>query len=408
MNDGKTILILGGGVGGLVAAHSLRERLSREHRIVLVDKSRQHVFAPSLLWLMVGWRGVPQITGDLGRLPRRGIEFVQADVLAIDPAVRKVTTSAGEFAADYLIVALGAELAPQAVPGLAESAHWYYDVAGAERLRDALAKFDGGRVGLVVAGMPYKCPGAPWEGALLLDYYFRQRGIRDKVEMSAYTPEPLPMPVAGPVVGKALKEMVEARGVAFNGQAKLTAVDPARRELVFEGGKKVECDLLVTIPPHRCPQVVKDSGLVGETGWVSIHPRTMATAFERVYALGDVTMIKLANGKPLPKAGVFAHGQAEAVARTIVAEIARAGKPVEFAGEGYCIVETGYGRAAVGAGNFYAEPDPTVALKPPSRYTHLSKVAFEKYWLWRWFGGRRPGIEVLADRVVFGKALPTA
>ena len=178
---GKTILILGGGVGGLVAAHGLRERLGREHRIVLLDQSAQHVFAPSLLWLMVGRRRAPQITGDLSRLSRQGIEFVQAEVQAIDPAARKVRTSAGEFTADYLIVALGAELAPQAMPGLAESAYWYYDLGGAERLRDALAKFDGGRVVLAVAGMPYKCPGAPWEGALLLDFYFRQRGIRDRV-----------------------------------------------------------------------------------------------------------------------------------------------------------------------------------------------------------------------------------
>ena len=405
---GKTILILGGGVGGLVAAHRLRERLGREHRIVLVDKNPQHVFAPSLLWLMVGWRRAPQITGDLRRLSRQGIEFIPAEVQAIDPTARKVTTSAGEFTADYLIVALGAELAPQAMPGLAESAHWYYDLAGAERLRDGLAKFDGGRLVLAVAGMPYKCPGAPWEGALLLDYYFRQRGIRDRVEMSTFTPEPLPMPVAGPVVGKALKEMIEARGIAFNPQAKLTAVDGGRRELTFEDGNKVEYDFLVTIPPHRCPQVVKAAGLVGEMGWVSINPRTMATAFERVYALGDVTMIRLANGKPLPKAGVFAHGQAEAVARTIVADLSHAGQPAEFTGEGYCIVETGDGRAAVGAGNFYAEPDPAVVLKSPSWFSHLVKVVFEKYWLWRWFGGGLPGLQALMDRVVFGPVSPPA
>lgn len=403
---GETIVILGGGVGGVVAAQRLRERLGPEHRIVLVDKSPQHVFAPSLLWLMVGWRQAPQIIGDLRRLSRRGIEFVQAEVQAIDAGTRKVMTSTGEFSADYLVVALGAELAPQAMPGLAEGAHWYYDLPGAEKLREALSKFSGGRVVLAVAGMPYKCPGAPWEGALLIDYYFRQRGIRDRVQISAYTPEPLPMPVAGPVVGKALKEMVEARGIPFNGQSKLTAVDAAQRELTFEDGRKVGYDLLVTIPPHRCPPVVKNAGLVGETGWISINPRTMATSFERVYALGDVTMIKLANGKPLPKAGVFAHGQAEAVVRTITAGVLRVGKSAEFTGEGYCIVETGYGRAAVGAGNFYKEPDPVVALQPASRYSHLSKVVFEKYWMQRWFGGGLPGVQSLADRIVFGTALP--
>ena len=189
-------------------------------------------------------------------------------------------------------------------------------------------------------------------------------------------------------------------------------VEASRRALSFDDGRKVEYDLLVTIPPHRCPAVVKNAGLAGETGWVSVNARTMATAFDRVYALGDVTMIKLANGKPLPKAGVFAHGQAEAVARNIVAGITRSGKPAEFNGDGYCIVETGYGQAVLGAGNFYTEPDPVVALKPPSRFSHLGKVAFEKYWLWRWFGGKLPVIgmpgllRVLADRVVFGLVLP--
>jgi len=404
--SGNTIVILGGGVGGLVAAHGLRERLGRDHRIVLVDKSPQHIFAPSLLWLMVGRRRAPQVSSDLRGLTRKGIEYAQAEVQAIDPAARKVITSVSQFTADYLVIALGAELAPQATPGLSEAAHGYYDLAGAERLREALARFEGGRVALVIASLPYKCPGAPWEGALLLDYYFRQRGIRDRVQISTYTPEPLPMPVAGPVVGRALKDLIEARGIAFYPQVKLAAVDAARRELTFEDGRRVEYDLLVAVPPHRCPATVTGAGLVGETGWVSVNARTLATAFERVYALGDVTMIKLANGKPLPKAGVFAHGQAAAVARTIAADVTRAGKSAEFSGEGYCIIETGFGRAAMGAGNFYTEPDPVVALKPPSRWVHLSKVAFEKYWLWRWFGTGLPGLQALADRVMFGPVVP--
>lgn len=399
---GTTILILGGGIGGIVAAHRLRERLGNEHRIVVVDRSSQHIYAPGLLWLMVGKRRAPQMVGNLQNLRHRGIEFVQADIRAIDAKAREVRTSDGTLTGDYMIVALGADLAPRAVPGLAEGAYSYYDLAGAERLRDALAKFNGGRLVLTVAGMPYKCPAAPWEGSLLIDEYLRERSLRDRVEITAYTPEPLPMPVAGPAVGQALKGMVETRGIAFNGQAKLKSADPARRELTFEDGRKVEYDLWIAIPPHACPPAVKNSGLVGESGWVSVNPRTLQTSFERVFALGDVTMIKLANGKPLPKAGMFAHRQADMVVRTITADITRVGKPAEFDGEGFCVVETGLGRGAMGSGNFYAEPDPAVTIQKPGRYGHIAKSIHEKYWMWRWFGSNLPRLAPLIDKVVFG------
>ena len=139
------------------------------------------------------------------------------------------------------------------------------------------------------------------------------------------------------------------------------------------------------VPLHRAPQVVKDAGLTGPSGWVSVDRSTLATNFPGVYAIGDITGIPLAIGKPLPKAGVFTNGHAEVVARNIAAEIRGERAEAQFTGQGACFVETGDGRAGYGSGNFYAEPAPQMRLRPPGRLLHLAKVLYEKYWLYRWF-----------------------
>ncbi|WP_298439613.1 FAD/NAD(P)-binding oxidoreductase [Geobacter sp.] len=167
---GKTVLVLGGGVGGLVASNKLRRKLGREHRVVVVDRKTHHEFAPSFLWLMLGCREPSRISRELGLLRERGIEFVHAEALEIAAEKRVVKTGSQDLAYDYPIVALGAELYPQAIPGLSESALTPYSLEGACALRDALKVFSGGSVVLLVSSVPFKCPSAPYETALLLDY----------------------------------------------------------------------------------------------------------------------------------------------------------------------------------------------------------------------------------------------
>jgi len=381
----KTIVVLGGGVGGIVAATELRKRLPREHRIVLVDRTGVHQFAPSFLWLMTGKRDGKRLTRPLSSLERKGIEVVVADVQRIDTQARRVQTTKGEFAYDYLIVSLGAELAPETVPGLADAGETFYTLAGAERLRDRLSAFQGGRVVLVVAAMPFKCPAAPYEGALLLESHFRGLGIRDRVEMDVFTPEKQPMPVAGPVVGAALRGMLEVRGIRYHPEHKLKAVRPEKRLLVFEDGSEAAYDLLVHVPPHRASAVVRDSGLLAEAGWVPVDAGTLATKVPGVFVIGDLAAIKLPSGLMLPKAGVFAHAEAHVVAHNIAAEISGREPTHRFTGHGYCWVETGDGKAAFGSGDFYAAPAAMIALRKPARHWHAAKVLFEKYWLWKWF-----------------------
>lgn len=386
MAQGKTALILGGGVGGIVAATRLRRALAREHRVILVEREANHVFSPSFLWLMLGQRTAAKITKPIAALARRGIEVIRGNIETIDPAKRTVRVDGRELAGDYLIIALGADLAPGTVPGLADAGHNFYTLAGAESLRDARIKLASGRVVVLVSSMPFKCPGAPNEAAMLLEYDCRKRGVRDKVEVDLYTAEPGPMPVAGPVVSAALRQMIEAKGIGYHPNHVVTSVDPAARKISFASGVTADFDLLAYIPPHRAPQVVRDAGLCGESGWVPVDRETMETKFPGVYAIGDVTGIMLTSiGKPLPKAGVFAHNEAEVVAQNIACAITGKGARQRFTGNGECFIETGDGQAGFGSGNFYAEPAPQVALKPPSVMMHVGKVLYEKYWLYRWF-----------------------
>lgn len=386
MASGKTILVLGGGVGGIVAAMRLRRRLPPEHRVVLVEKEADHAFSPSFLWLMIGERDAGEISRPLAALRRRGIEIVQGTIERIDPVGRRVRVDGSELAGDYLIVALGADLAPEAVPGLAEAGHNFYTLAGAASLRAALSKLSQGRIAVLVASMPFKCPAAPNEAAMLLEYDCRRRGVRQNALVDLYTPEPGPMPVAGPAVSAALRQMVEAKGIGYHPGHAVTSVDPANHRLAFANGAEADFDLLAYVPPHRAPNVVRDAGMCGESGWIPVDRGTLATKFPDVYAIGDVTGITLTSiGKPLPKAGVFAHNEAEVVAHNIAVAISGRGATRQFGGEGECFVETGDGKAGFGSGNFYADPAPQIELKSPSRLLHWGKVAYEKYWLWRRF-----------------------
>jgi sulfide:quinone oxidoreductase len=382
---GQTIMVLGGGIGGVVAATRLRQYLSPEHKVVLIERDSRHVFPPSLLWLMVGARRSRQISRSLSGLERKGVTVVHGTIESISPESRVVRVDGRELAADYLVVALGAELAPETVPGLGEAGYNFYTLEGAKRLRDARLAVREGRVVVLVGGLPFKCPAAPYEAALLLEADCRERGLAGRARVDIYTPEPGPMPVAGPEVSAQLRAMVEAHGIGYHPNHAVTRVDGAKRRIVFANGAEAGYDLLGYVPPHRAPAVIRSSPLAGETGWIPVDRHTLQTRFPGVYAIGDVTGIMLKSGRPLPKAGVFAHGEADIVARNIAAAIAGRAERQSFDGHGECFIEMGDGRAGYGSGNFYAEPAPKIALRPPSRVLHYGKVAVEKYWLFKWF-----------------------
>jgi sulfide:quinone oxidoreductase len=220
---------------------------------------------------------------------------------------------------------------------------------------------------------------------MLIEHALRRHGVRQRAQLDLYAAEPAPMGVTGPVLSGAVKGILEQKGIAYHPEHQIVTVDPEARRLRFANGDEAEFDLLVYIPPHRVPAVVQQAGLAQEGGWVPVDRASFATRFPGVYAIGDVTSVPLAMGKPLPKAGVFAHAQAEVVAANLAAEWSGSGNRRVFDGHGECFLETGEGRAGLGAGNFYAEPLPQVTLRGPSRWWHWGKVLFERRWLREWF-----------------------
>jgi len=397
----KTVLILGGGMGGISAAFELRRLLPLEHTIALIEKEAQHAFAPSFLWLMSADRAPEHIVRDVHQMVPRGVEVLIDQVEAIDLVSRSVRTSSGAISYDFLIVSLGAELGPEMIPGLSEAASTFYTVDGAIKLKEALRDFAGGTLALVVSSVPYKCPGAPHEGAMLIADVLRRRGLEGKVSVHLFTPEAQPMPVAGPALGASVREMLEARKIVFHPLHKLLSVDASKRALQFEGRAPFAYDLLVAVPPHRGHRVVREAGLANEAGWIPVERETLATRHEGVYAIGDATALQIpGRWNPdvpmlLPKAGVFAHSQALVVARNIAAEVNGSAQRVKFMGDGYCALECGQGRAGFAFGNFLAEPHPSIEMRRPGRSMHLGKVLFEKYWLGR--GMKRNALRIVGN-----------
>ncbi len=381
----KTIVVLGAGVGGLETAHQLRRRLPKEHKVVLVDRKESQSFCFTYPWLMLGQREAQGISMPLAGISRKGILFIRAEVSSIDVSQGKVKAGSVELGYDYLVIALGADYQWDAVPGFSAIGNSFYHIEWAAKLRKQLEGFPGGEVALVILGTPYKCPPAPYEGAMLLEQFFRTRGIRQHVNIQVYSPDLMPMPVAGEQVGNEVRSLLSERQITFNGGFKAAIVEPGKREVVFANAHKAPFDLLIGVPVHKAPDVVQEAGLVGETGWIPVDPSTLMTRYGNVYAIGDVASVRLPSGPLLPKAGVFALGQGKTVAHSIARDILGGPPPQVYDGKGQCYIEVGAGKAGLIKASFFRQPKPRVDFVEPTEEAHLQKLLTEKHWLWRWF-----------------------
>ncbi|MEY4675467.1 MAG: hypothetical protein RL148_3251 [Planctomycetota bacterium] len=386
---GTRTLILGGGVGGVVAANSLRQSLGEagaDHEIVVVEPRRDCYLGAAKTWVMLGHQKLEDVTRPVAALSARGITVVADTVLAIDPKAREVRTSKATLTADYLVIALGADLDPSAVPGLAQ-AETFYTMDGALKLGKVLAGWQGGEIVILNPRMPIKCPPAPYELAFLLDHEFKQRGVRAKTKLTVCTVEPAPMPSAGARMGEFMKDELAKRDIAYHPAKKTKAVLADRKVVQFEDGTEVRYDLLVSVLPHQAPKVVRDAGLAAAGGWIPVDPKTLQTSVERVWAIGDVTSVPLPGRyKPdvplvLPKAAVFAEAHAKVVAEQIAAHVL--GKPctAEFTAQGFCFVEFGDSHAMGGEANFFAMPAPQVATRVPDLEQFQEKLAWASRFL---------------------------
>jgi sulfide:quinone oxidoreductase len=374
----KHVVILGAGFAGLELATRLSESLADEVRATLIDQNDSFSFGFSKLDILFGRKATADVLLHYEDISKEGVEFRQEGVVSIDPEKRHVTTDAGSYDADMLVVALGADYDFAATPGFEEGGVEYYSVAGAERMHDALSDFDSGKILIGILGHPFKCPPAPFEGALLLHDHFAGRGVRDSVEIRMVGPIAAPVPITKEVSQSILDALTE-RGIEYVPNKHIVELDTWNHEARLESGGSIPYDLFVGIPVHRVPAVVEDSGLEVD-GWVPVERTNLATRFPDVYAVGDVS------GLPMAKAGVFAEAAARVVADDIAARLRGDVLERPYEGAGTCYIEFGGGMVGMVEANFFGGPTPTARLVGPSRELAADKVAFASTRRERWFG----------------------
>jgi sulfide:quinone oxidoreductase len=385
----KRLVILGAGTAGTMVANRMRRRLPRSWSISIVDPEPQHLYQPGLLFLPFGARDESRM-----RRPRRatlgsGVEWIERSVARVDPEIRRVQFEDGESVRyDLLVIASGSRIRPEETPGMLgeawhRSIHDFYTLEGAQALRDALARFDGGRLVVNVVEMPIKCPVAPLEFLFLADDFFTRRGIRDRVDLVYVTP--LDGAFTKPTCNRTLSHLLERKRIRLETEFNTGQVDGAARTLRSYDDREVPYDLLVTIPTHGGAPFVEASGLGNELGFVPTHPNTLLSkAHEDVFVLGDATDL------PSSKAGSVAHFQSEVLAANLRRAMDHRSLEDGFDGHANCFIETGRGKALLIDFNYATEPLPgefpipgigPFRLLGESRINHFGKLAFRGlYW----------------------------
>ena len=385
----KNLLILGAGTAGTMMAHHLAKRLPRgEWRITAVDRSEDHYYQPGFLFLPFGMIEESAIVKKTRDLLPRGVDFIAASVDRIDPAARRVHLAGREpLPYDLLIVATGSHIAPQETEGM-QGAGWrrevfdFYSFDGARALRDRLATWQGGKLVVHVTEMPIKCPVAPLEFSFLADTYFKQRGLRDRVDITYVTP--LSGAFTKPRASKALGHLLADKGIALEADFAIERVDAERRVIVSYDEREIPYDLLVTTPLNMGSEAIAASGMGDDLNFIPTHKHTLQSRdYPDIFVIGDATNV------PASKAGSVAHFEAETLTDNILLHIA--GRPLkeEFDGHSNCFIESGDGKALLIDFSYDIEPHEggfpfgwgPMRLLKETRLNHWGKLAFRwVYW----------------------------
>ncbi len=332
------------------------------------------------LWILNGTREFELSKRPLENVTRKGIEFVNEEVVRIDPTKKTVRTSYRQFHYDYLIIALGVELAPEQIPGLKENGLVLYELQDVPKIRDTVRKMSSGKIAIAIMALPYKCPPAPYEAALLIRSILEETGTSDSIQIDFYSPTPITLPAGGPQVSEEILQILQSKKIEFHGNHKTIAVEPGK--LKFENGE-TNFDVLIAIPPHKVPSVVAESGFVPNGKFIEVD-RTCKTSYDNVYAIGDVNQIMVTDKIAVPKAGIFAEGQGVTVARNIISQIKKELESAIFDGKGGCFLETGKKIAGYLQVEMFASPNPLTQLQSPSEDHFAEKEKFERERLERW------------------------
>lgn len=365
------VAVLGGGVGGTLIANLLVKELGNDVKVAVVDPTGMHHYQPGYLYVALGQANGRWLVRDERTLLRREVDLVVEKATKVDADAQTVQLErGGSLDWDYLVMATGARLAPDLVPGLVESSYEFYSLEGAQRLREALRRFRGGRLVVGIAGIPYKCPPAPVEFVFLVEEYLRRRGLRERSEIHYLSPLNRCFTIES--ASKLLQPMLDERGVHLETFFNVDAVDPSAGVVSSLEGEKLEYDLLVLVPPHRGQQVVVDSGLGDPSGWLPTDRNTLNVGgHERIFAIGDATNL------PISKSGSTAHFEAPVVASRIASLIKGTAPKTNYGGRVMCFVETGNRKATVLRFDYEHPPAPP----RPNNMWHVAKWMFNRaYW----------------------------
>ncbi|MGZ8576273.1 MAG: NAD(P)/FAD-dependent oxidoreductase [Actinomycetota bacterium] len=365
------VVVLGGGVGGTLIANLLDKDLGHDVHVTVVDPTGMHDYQPGYLYVALGEAKGHWLTREERTLLRGGVDLAIERGIRIHPDAGTVQLErGGELSYDYLVIATGARLVPESIPGLSEGSFEFYSLPGAERLSQELARFTGGRIKVGVAGIPYKCPPAPVEFTFMVEEYLRKRGIRDQSEVELLSPLNRAFTIES--ASKLIAPIMEERGIGLTTFFNVETVDPSAGVVESLEGEKQEYDLLVLVPPHKGQQVVIDSGLGDPGGWLPTDKHTLnVEGQEHIFALGDATNL------PISKSGSTAHFEAPVIASRIASLIHGTAPKENYGGRVMCFLETGNGQATSLRFDYEHPPVPP----QPNRAWHMAKWLFNRmYW----------------------------
>jgi sulfide:quinone oxidoreductase len=386
---GKKLLILGAGCAGTMVANKLRKQLSRtEWSITVIDKNDRHIYQPGLLFVPFGIYQADEITRTRSEFLGKGIKFVVDEIQKVNTLDKTVETTAGVYTYDKIIICTGVDIAPEEVDGMMDG--WrkdifdFYTLDGAVSLEKAMRAFQGGKLVLNIAEMPFKCPVAPLEFIYMADYYFTKREIRDKVEITLVTP--LAGAFTKPKASAFFSKVIEEKNIKIVVGFDLAEVDNEKKQIISRTDATVDYDLLVSIPPNVGARFLVESKVaMDEIGYVRTNKHTLkAVDHEDMFVLGDGTNF------PTSKAGSVAHFSAEVMVENFMREIN--GEPVkeDFDGHANCFIETGFDKAALIDFNYEYEPLPgkfplpgfgPFSLLGEPKANHWGKMMFKwVYW----------------------------
>ena len=365
------VAVLGGGVGGTLVANLLDRSLGRDVHITVVDPTGMHDYQPGYLYVALGQARGHWLSREERSLLRSGVDLAIEEAVRIHPDAGTIQLErGGSLSWDYLVIATGARLVPDQIPGLTEGSFDFYSLAGAERLAQELGRFRGGRIKVGIAGIPYKCPPAPVEFTFMVDGYLRERDLRDRSEVELLSPLNRAFTIES--ASKLIQPIMRSRGIGLTTFFNVEAVDPSAHVVESLEGEKQEYDLLVLVPPHEGAEVIKTSNLGDSSGWLPTDRTTLnVNGYDNVFALGDATDL------PISKSGSTAHFEAPVIASRIASLVKGTTPKTNYGGRVMCFLETGDGKATSLRFDYEHPPIPP----EPNRAWHIAKWLFNRlYW----------------------------